>query len=306
MLSFSASLVPAILNTTLVNEENKSMRVGISKLLNTIAVTVQFTSQGLWIYYVYIAIGSIDSQSVTLMALLPISLILVSVNWWENFVNIPKPGCNTSCHCRKGASILKRLKENMYTHKEKVGVLLNLWKIIITIVLMPCLVYGIFCKTHDNCIKVFFFHHWRAELRYITNASLTDNRDFGKDCISYIPFIVSVVNIFSNLMCFIFAKAACKILAQKMCFALPVILSTPVVVGMILGIYSRKIDLTFGKCTLPFPVWIDQEQDRDIFKDIKDTYWVVIIAGIFGFVSSIIVTNYVWFPVKKILLTTDR
>lgn len=277
------------------------MRICITRGVNILAVIFQFGSQGLWIYYVYIAIGSIDSQTVTLMVLLPISLTLVSVTWWENFVNKHKPDRNTSCNCEKGASNLK-----MDTHKEKVGVLVNLWKIIITIVLMPCLVYGIFCQSRDTCIKVFFSHHGPAELRYISNASMTDNRNFGKDCISYVPFIVSIVNIFSNLICFKFAKAACKILAQKFCFALPVLLSTPVVIGIILGIYSGSIDLTFGKCTLPFPVWIDREHDRDVFTDIKDTYWVVIIAGVLGFVSTIIVTNHIWYPEKKMLLTTDR
>lgn len=301
MLCFSASLFPAILKTILEREEVKSMRICISRGVNILAVIFQFGSQGLWIYYVYIAIGSIDSQTVTLMVLLPISLILVSVTWWENFVNKHKSDRDTSSNCEKGASNLK-----MDTHKEKVGVLVNLWKIIIMIVLMPCLVYGIFCKTRDTCIKVFFFHHGPAELRYISNASMTDNRNFGKDCISYVPFIVSIVNIFSNLICFKFAKAACKILAQKFCFALPVLLSTPVVIGIILGIYSSSIDLTFGKCTLPFPVWIDREHDRDVFTDIKDTYWVVIIAGVLGFVSTIIVTNHIWYPEKKILLTTDR
>lgn len=97
-------------------------------------------------------------------------------------------------------------------YKEKVGVLLNLWKIIIMIVLMLCFVYGIFCKIYDNCIKVFFFYYWRVELRYISNVLLIDNRDFGKDCILYIFFIVLVVNIFFNLMCFIFVKVVCKIL----------------------------------------------------------------------------------------------
>lgn len=260
------------------------MQIGV----NILAVIFQKFSYFLWIYYVFIAIGSIDSQTVTLVVLLPISLVLVSVTSFENFVNKPKPNCEKD------------------THKEKVGVLVNLWKIIITMVLMPCLVYGIFCKTRDTCIKVFFFHHGQAELRYISNASMTDNRNFGKDCIAYVPFIVSIVNIFSNLICFKFAKAACKIRAQKFCFALPVLLSTPVVIGIILGIYSRSIDLTFGKCTLPFPVWIDREHVRDVFIDIKGTYWVVIIAGALGFVSTIIVTNHIWYPVKKILLTTDR
>lgn len=304
MLCFSVSIVPAILKAALSTEETRSNRMGISRVIDFLAVIFQLSSQGLWIYYVYIAIGSTNSQSVTLMVLVPLSLIMMSVSWWENFVNYPKPEGNTSFYIGKGASILEQLKENMETHREKVGIIVNLWKIIIMIILMPCFVYGVFCKSHDNCIKVFFFQHVPAELRYVSNATVTDTRNFGKNCISYLPFIVSIVNILSNLICFKFAKAACKILAQRPCFALPVILSTPVVVGIILGIYSRSINITFGKCTLLFPVWTDR--DGNIFRDIRDTYWVAIVAGVLGYVSYIIVTNHVWYPVKIKLLTTDR
>lgn len=304
MLSFSVSIVPAILKTAFVKEEIGSIRIGISRVIDFLTLIFQLCSQGLWIYYVYIAIGSTNSQSVTLMVLVPLSLIFMSVSWWENFVNYPKPDSDTPSFLRKRPMILEQLKENMDTHREKVGIIVNLWKIIIMIILMPCFVYVVFCKSHDNCIKVFFFQHVPAELRYVSNANVTNTRNFGKNCISYLPFIVSIVNILSNLICFKLAKAACKILAQRLCFALPVILSTPAVVGIILGIYSRSINITFGKCTLLFPVWTDQ--DGNIFRDIRDTYWVVIVAGVLGYVSSIIVTNHVWFPLRIKLLTTDR
>lgn len=295
ILSFSVAIVPAILKTAFVKEE---IVIGFWTLI------FQLCSQGLWIYYVYIAIGSTNSQSVTLMVLVPLSLILISVSWWENSVNYPEPDSDTPCYYGKRVTILEKLKKNMDTHREKVGIIVNLWKIIIMIILMPCFLYVVFCKSHDNCIKVFFFQHVPAELRYVSNANVTNTRNFGKNCISYLPFMVSIVNILSNLICFKLAKAACKILAQRLCFVLPVMLSTPAVVGIILGIYSRSINITFGKCTLLFPVWTDQ--DGNNFRDIMDTYWVVIAAGVFGYVSSIIVTNHVWFPSRINRLTTDR
>lgn len=45
----------------------------------------------------------------------------------------------------------------MDMYREKVGIIVNLWKIIIIIILMLCFVYVVFCKFYDNCIKVFFF-----------------------------------------------------------------------------------------------------------------------------------------------------
>lgn len=157
MLSFSVSIVPAILKTAFVKEEIGSIRIGISRVIDFLTLIFQLCSQGLWIYYVYIAIGSTNSQSVTLMVLVPLSLIFMSVSWWENFVNYPKPDSDTPSFLRKRPMILEQLKENMDTHREKVGIIVNLWKIIIMIILMPCFVYVVFCKSHDNCIKVFFF-----------------------------------------------------------------------------------------------------------------------------------------------------
>lgn len=243
------------------------------------------------------------------MVLVALSPILVSLTWWENFVKQAKFK-NKSSDTDGGTSALMRLKLNMRRHRVKVGLFVNLWKIIITLIVMPTLVFGVFCDNGNACIDAFFFQNERGQLRYISDANMTDNRNFyelgEKGCISYFPFMISMANILSSVICFKFAKAACKILAQKLCFALPVVLSTPVVIGLILGLYSRTVDISFGKCILPLAEWRDKNQDPTILFDIIDTYWVVIAAGALGYFSFLLVTNHVWSPSKERLIATDR
>ena len=313
MLCLSITFVPAVLKTiyperTLKKiEENEKGRLFSARIVNFLAMICQLGSIGLWVYYVYIAIGSLNSQSITLMVLVAISPILVSLTWWENFVKQAKSKSKESSALDDDSSWLMRLKLNMRRHRVKVGLLVNFWKIIVTLIATPNLLFGIFCENGDACIKAFYFQDEdAARLRYITNATLKTEKYFGEDCIHYFPYMVSVANILSNIICFKFAKAACKILAQKLCFALPVVLSTPVVIGLILSLYSQTLGISFGNCFLPMPIWTNQNEDPTILFDIIDTYWVVIAAGALGYFSFLLVTNHVWSPSKERLIATDR
>ena len=313
MLCLSITFVPAVLKTiyperTLKKiEESEKGRLFSARIVNFLAMICQLGSIGLWVYYVYIAIGSLNSQSITLMVLVAVSPILVSLTWWENFVKQAKSKSKESSSLDDESSWLMRLKLNMRRHRVKIGLLVNLWKIIVTLIATPNLLLGIFCENGDACIKAFYFQDEdAARLRYITNATMKTEKHFGKDCIDYFPYMVSVANILSNIICFKFAKAACKILAQKLCFALPVVLSTPVVIGLILSLYSQTLGISFGKCYLPMPIWKNENEDPTILFDIIDTYWVVIAAGALGYFSFLLVTNHVWSPSKERLIATDR
>lgn len=311
MLCMSVSVVPAFLKivyperTLKEIEESEKDRLCGARIVNSVALTCQLGSIILWIYYVYIATGSRNSQSIALMVLVAICPILVSITWWENFVKQAKSKSRASSDFDDKSSWLMRLKLNMRRHRVKVGIFVNLWKIVVTIIVTPCLLFGIFCENKDSCIKAFYFQNVKGELRYISNGSMIDNRHFGEECISYFPFMISLANILSSIICFKLAKAACKILAQKLCFALPVVLSTPVVIGFILSLYGQTAGISFGQCNLPMPIWKDEEDPTVLF-DIIDTYWVVIAAGALGYFSFLLVTNHIWSPGKERLIATDR
>ncbi|XP_061164529.1 chitin synthase chs-2-like [Saccostrea echinata] len=313
LLCSSVSLVPALLKTiyperTLKKiEEKDESRLRIARAINTLAIIFQMASIGLWTYYVYHAYKSTDSHTITMMVLVALSPILVSVTWWENYVKQAKSKSKNSSDPDENSSGLMRLKLNMRRHRVKVGFLVNLWKIIMTLLVMPSLLFGGFCSDRDTCIDVLFLRTaGGANLTTIVNATMTDTRSFGEGCISYFPFMISMANVLSNIICFKVAKAASKIVAQKLCFALPVVLSTPIVIGFILGFYSQTISITFGTCILPMPVWSDTNKDPTILFDIIETYWVVIAAGALGYMSFLLVTNHMWSPSKERLIATDR
>jgi hypothetical protein len=176
-----------------------------------------------------------------------------------------------------------------------------------TLIVMPIAIYGISCKDGSNCIDILFYRtKSEAELRNIFNTNMTDDRNFGNNCISYFPFMISMANILSNIICFKIGKAACKIVAQKLCFALPLVLSTPAAIGIFLGFYTQTTIFNFGSCLTPLPVWKNKDEDPTVLFNIIDTYWVVIAAGALGYFSLLLVSNHVWSPSKERLIATDR
>ncbi|XP_048773867.2 chitin synthase chs-1-like isoform X2 [Ostrea edulis] len=303
VVCFSISLVPGILKVIFPSGERKdnassSNHFYGARIVSTFAVLCQIGSIGLWSYYVFC---SKTSNSVLLMALAILSSILVSFSWWENFVSQSESSSMFS---------LSNLKKNMKKERVRIGIISNLWKIILTIVIMPSLLIGAGCENGTACIKTFFFHSvGKAEFNLTDSTNFTVDGQYGKDCVSYLPFIISMVNVLSNIICYKCVKIASKIMAQKLCFALPIIISTPAVLGIFFGIYSNSKRLNVGteNCVIfPLPHWFNENADPSLLFDYAENYWPALLAGFLGFLSFLLISNHIWSPNEERLITTDR
>ena len=312
MLCFSVTIVPAALKTILSHrtlraiDDSKKCEFRRIHAVNSLSLACQLSSICLWVYYVYITIGSFNTQSVILMMFVALSPILVSLTWWENFVKVANSRITESENSNIVPSWLMRLQLDMEHNRAQIGCLVNLYKIVIVLLVMPIFMFGIFCENGDACIKTLFFQQSTGKLSYIGNATMTTSLNNHQDCISGFPLLMSVVNIISSMICFKLAKTACKVLAQQQCFVLPILLSTPVVIGIILSLYGETLEISFGKCILPMPVWKDIIEIPSVFSHIFDTYWVVIVAGTLSYISFFLVTNHVWIRSNERLVATDR
>lgn len=192
----------------------------------------------------------------------------------------------------------------------RIGIITTLWKIILTLLVMPALLFGASCKDGDACIKTIFFESTeKAELN-IVYTNLTFETPQKDSCYSYLPFVVAIINVMSSVICYKCVKSASKILAQKFSYAVPVVLSTPVVIGLFWGIYSEFITLKIATdaqtCAIPLPVWASKNYDpSSMFKNIQFS-WSAVLAGLFGFFSFLMISNHIWSPDKERLIATDR
>jgi hypothetical protein len=59
----------------------------------------------------------------------------------------------------------------------------------------------------------------------ILNTQFTDFRIFCKN-FNWVPFLIAIVHVVMNGVCYKFAKAACKVIGQRLAFGLPLVLTT--------------------------------------------------------------------------------
>jgi hypothetical protein len=63
--------------------------------------------------------------------------------------------------------------------------------------------------------------------------------DYWKTIIPFLPFII---HFFSTGLCYYFAKSSCKMCMQRVAFALPLTLATPVSIGVFIALCHGNLD----------------------------------------------------------------
>lgn len=299
LLCMNIGLVPGILKifyparTVKKVEPNKS--VGFARLINFISCVLHAASLAFWVQYVYH--DPVQKGSPYLIVTMVVSPIFISVVYWENYV-------------RKGdkdSSGLPYLKRMISRGRTKIGLLTMMWKLVLTFSVMPSLLFGVNCNS-TACIDSIFYSFEEGVTPIIQNPIDGDGDYIEMDgdrvtACWYLPLLMAVVNILSDIICFKVAKAACKILAHKIGYALPVALSTPITIALLFGSFSSTTVSTIAGCTIPFPTWTG---DASIVVEQFDFFKYAIIAGVLAYTSLLLITNHVWSPGKERLAATEK
>jgi hypothetical protein len=199
----------------------------------------------------------------------------------------------------KGSSGLPAMKRSIKRHRTKITLMAYLWKIVLTI-MIPSAIFGVDC-VKGLCIDVFYFQQRNATLNLVVgNTELLDGQDFF-GCDQFLPFIVMAVNVACSVVCYKVGKAACKVVAQEAGFSLPLLLSTPVTVGVFVYLFHYPVSVAGTACNPPFPRFVDDWSLGDI-----DNSWAILVAGVLGFVSYVFITNYIWIPGSERMQKTEK
>ncbi|XP_060586790.1 chitin synthase chs-1-like isoform X2 [Ruditapes philippinarum] len=265
-------------------------------VISFIGAAGQLVALGFWLFHIYLEFNK-GFPGTTYTACMIVAPIFTSVYWWENYVYEGK----------KDSYGIPRLAREMRKSRTKLTLYANFWKMILTLVL-PIAIYGVKCGTDSECTNTLYFKHDVAKLNSgIGHIDLTSKKDFGK-CNNHLPLVVAAIGILCSGICFKVGKVACKIMTQIVDYSLPLVLTTPTTIGIILWMYGGFLTTDDIGCEIPFPKWAKNDGAKVYFGHFLDDpeIWIPIIAGLIGFVSLLLITNHVWTPGKERLQRTDK
>jgi hypothetical protein len=119
--------------------------------------------------------------------------------------------------------------------------------------------------------------------------------DYWKTVSPFVPFIV---HFFATGLCYYFAKSSCKMCMQRVAFALPLTLATPVTIGIYIAICHGGLDR------------IDFIKDM-MYWECSETFskgnlkWQLIFGLGLWWLSEIWISIHSWFPENKRLASTE-
>ncbi|VDI58932.1 chitin synthase [Mytilus galloprovincialis] len=294
LIALNVATVPGILKIcfpqrTVKDEIVPNASLTTVRIINAVSVLCHLGGLGLTGYYIY----RVDQSNKILLVVTILAAIFTSIYWWENF--IPKGESESSG--------MRQLKRQFCRGKTKVLCISICWKMVLTLCVMPVVLVSPSCG--ENCTDFIFIRTTNKQGPEIHNDILnTELTDFRNFCINFnwVPFLIAIVHVVMNGLCYKFAKAACKIIGQRLAFGLPLVLTPPIALSFVLGLQSTATMSVYG-CELKFPMW---DGDVTNIQEHIDDYWFVLVGGILSYLSLLLVTSHVWTPSKERLQPTDK
>lgn len=204
-----------------------------------------------------------------------VSVLCVSVKYWENFMHMGN----------KGSRFLPRIKFEYQRGRTKVTCIANLWKITLTFIV----VIAIFAIRTTDSTAGFksLFGNGSSMLRTVFGK-----RVLGDDltCQMKVPFLVAIVNILCDYLCYKAAKTSCVIYSQILCFSIPLYVLPIVTTLTLVGLMSSPDILKFGSCDLLFSEWCLTNG----IVQIEEKCMLLIIAFVLLYVSIVLITRHVF------------
>ncbi|KAK3789461.1 hypothetical protein RRG08_059582 [Elysia crispata] len=213
-----------------------------------------------------------------LTVLFPVSAVLVSLNWWPNFVQKIPALCTLRTSVKEN-----RVKIDFFTY---------LWKIIVTFIGV-IIMFG--TGSGGDCARTLFFISQDASNCSIIQDDLAlydgSTSGLGTGCDPHTAFYFALTSILASIVCYNVGMAACRVRAQMVCFALPLILSTPVTFGFLMLSYSEEnTNRAFFGCD---SLWVEPISNMsDFLQQYNEDYWLAL--GIVVLASYILIGRHIW------------
>lgn len=284
-LTFGVGVVPSILK--MFDSQSEDGRKFYIIMADVIALVSQISILVLW--PILILVNQTDRE---LSWTIPVSLLLISIGWWENYIN-------KFTNMGKLGMRLREFKHKVRRMRTKIYILASLWKIILTMTLMTVMVTA----GDKSCMSVLYFDvEYAPDCPHLVNPS---GNNVDSDPLHTDPYWIALVQIAACLLCYQFSKTACKIMLQVVSFSLPLMLAAPFVGGLFIA--SCETWFKDGSSLLPPYLYWTCDIDgisRGFLATLYADY--VLPIAILWWVSFMWVTFHIWLPRVERLVQTEK
>ena len=222
-----------------------------------------------------------------------VSLPLISVAWWENYVD-------TDTSLGAVGRFLLRMKRRVARTRSKTYIVAHLWKIPLTFALMIGCLVGL----HGYSVRQLFDFSvsdvtCRNALPGARDVRLEDYAQLNRDWL-----MASLIQITASLLCYLAARAACKVRIQYIGFSIPLVLAPLATFGLLVGGCEVWNDnpLYFAHRLPTYLFWRCHDKDELGQIAIKDSIWVIAL----WWLSEVFITRHIWFPKVERLAKTSK
>ncbi|KAI2805290.1 Chitin synthase 2 [Blomia tropicalis] len=317
MMMNSACTIPSFLRLLIVKRPSNKIESGITFALatNQIIAWLSFLIQIISLI-VWTIIGYQERDEFPRYYLIPISLILVSIEWWENYI-APK-------RMHRWLAFLEDVRKDLEENKSRyfVSCFTMLWKVILIFGLM--MINELTINEGETAKMMFtnFTDGFHSEtvpvLRVKNDGQLLDNDKH----VLYVentwwPLITLIIHIIVTYLGYAFAKFTCKVCIQEISFAIPVCITVPVTVSLLWALKNLSIQdkcqLTQSFAPFQYIFWnlgtLNSLGSFQYNTSFEDSYsWLNILVSVTWFlclISQITCTLHIWKETSERLASTE-
>ena len=215
---------------------------------------------------------------------IPLGLVLISVKWWENFVDQDR-----------GPFKLHKLRMVLDKVRPKIDVAASLVAIGSLLGYLYLLDWA---YDMDDSFKSYLKP--KLEARNYTIQEILNTNYNRVQAVNYVLTVTpSLVQISTAIICYYFATLACKLMMQRFCFCLPLYLAPVATVIVIYLQCDNQLPL------LPTTAGLQFEFVCHFDSGFENSGWFVF-GGCLWLASALWVTGHVWFPKEERLALLEK
>jgi hypothetical protein len=235
LLMGGVCIVPSILKVIFSSHRGMTrFKKMITFIFDILAIVCQAS---VWVVFIFVKNfdnGLPKKNDFELFLILSTSLI--SLGWWENFAQVRFTTNRVSYFIQNQINELRKYNAKIY-------LLVNAAKIVCTFMFSYVMMTKNMQEQYINFKNQINFTA-NKDLLLTANLNLESKKlieedVFFKNATVYFPFMLHVI---STAVCFFTGRTACKVLMQRLGFSLPLVLSTPATLLLVI-ILSIKNDL---------------------------------------------------------------
>nr|AGW99338.1 chitin synthase 1 [Panonychus citri] len=273
---------------------------GYKTLLDLLSIGAQLSGLILW--------SLAESTDNPVAIYIPLTSLLISIGWWENYIDKKSPF--------RVIQKLAQIKDSLQKSRYFIYIFISTWKIVLIFIAT------IVCRLLVDGSALYLFTQFKSALTSHKILIIRDRSDLSKSlsdtnvgiesewlempASTSAPIWMLILQISASWFCYVFGKFACKICIQRISFASLLILSVPVT-AMALAqfcVLNFENSCSLNRYLPRYLFWSCPSADTfftdGVFYNLHGIIWVIM------YISQFWITFHIFNPKCERLATTEK